>query len=74
VRKLLALGVPLALVAAVAVTPGASAARSFQDPLSDSFAGPDIYNLHVRNDALAGDLVFWVQISTARTICSPARS
>lgn len=62
-RKLLALGVPLALAAALAFTPGASAARSFTDPLSDSVQGPDIHNVRVGQDALDGRLVVWVQVA-----------
>jgi hypothetical protein len=59
-RKLLVLGV---LAAALAVTPGASAARSFTDPLSDSVAGPDIHEVRIGQDALDGRLVFWVQLA-----------
>ena len=62
-RKLLALGVPLALATALAVTPGAGAARSFTDPLSDSVRGPDIHNVRVGHDALDGRLVVWVQVA-----------
>jgi len=67
----------LALAAPAAAAPAEQAAldaAAFNDAAGDSGAAPDITNVAVGNDVVAGPIVFWLRALTGWTTSSGTRS